>query len=232
MKKKEERKKYVGTILAELALRGIEPPQNLVEPFANLLMKGERRLQIRGGLDILRFIKQAQRLGNVDEALWRAFLAAHFGRSSVDPEQLDEVESAGRFLCAFGASPSWTWMHVSTLGSAFINQLVAHEAALLTLYFGNHRKFCSKQPDGIADVVKSFVSWVGRHGGSPAAAFASEEGSTPQQGFGELYQRFDVHGFGRLGLFDLLCLLGKMGLEDIEPDSCYLVGSTGPLAGT
>jgi hypothetical protein len=40
-----------------------------------------------------------------------------------------------------------------------------------------------------------------------------------------------VHRFGRLGRFDYLCMLGKLGLAEIEPGSPYLVGSSGPLKG-
>jgi hypothetical protein len=77
----------------------------------------------------------------------------------------------------------------------------------------------------------SFIQWVRRHDGSPSAAFTPQQGSSPEQSFRELYHRFDVHDFGRLGRFDLLCLLGEMKLLNIQPDSCYLMGSTGPLAG-
>ena len=62
------------------------------------------------------------------------------------------------------------------------------------------------------------------------AAFTPKQRSTPEEGFGEPYRRFDVHDFGRLGRFDLLKLLGVMQLLNIQPDSCYSVGSTGPLA--
>ena len=38
-------------------------------------------------------------------------------------------------------------------------------------------------------------------------------------------------GFGRLGKFDFLTMLGKLGVAPIEPGSAYLVGATGPLQG-
>lgn len=219
---KRAKQKCTDTILVELASYGFNPSKNLVVSFANLLMSSERPLQILGGVDIRRFIKANQKAGDLNEALWSAFLAAYF----------DDPESAGRFLCAFENEPTWTWAYVSTKPSyAFRRELSAHQEKLKTLHCGNHRKFSSKQPDGLADMIESFVWWVEHHGGSPAIAFTPEEGSTPQQGFAELYQHFNVHSFGRLGRFDLLCLLGEMGLKDIEANSCYLVGSTGPLKG-
>jgi len=98
---------------------GIKPSQVHVESFALRLMERQVQyltdhpaLQVRERvMDILHFIKEAQDVGAVDEALWRAFLAAHFGRPSAGTP--DEVESAGRFLCAFGQRPTWTWTCVS-----------------------------------------------------------------------------------------------------------------------
>jgi len=224
-------------ILTALAPWGIEPSLKDVELFATLLVNLKMQystLQARGGvvygtMDILRFTKEAQDVGAMDEALWRAFLAAHFGRPSAGTP--DEVESAGRFLCAFGQRPTWNWTFVSAEHSAFIDQLYASQAKLRTLRFGNHRKYRSPRPHAIVEVVNSFVQWARCHDGSPSAAFAPQQGSTPEQGFRELYRRFDVDDFRRLGRFDLLNLLGVIKLVNIQPDSCYLVGSTGPLAG-
>jgi hypothetical protein len=222
--------------MAALAPYGIEPSQGQVASLAALLERQIRAsevrssLQIREGVDILRFIKEAQDAGDVDEALWRAFLAAHFGRPSAGTT--DEIKSAGRFLCAFGERPAWTWTYISAEGAAFINQLFACEADLRTLRFGNHRKFRSQKPGAIAEVIMSFAQVVRDHGGCPSAAFTPEEGMTPQEGFDQLYHRFlEVNDFGRLGCFDLLCLLGEMRLLNIQPGSCYLEGSTGPLKG-
>src|SRR5438067_1670448 len=77
-------------IMATLTPCGIEPSQSHVESFAKQLMerqihssKDRPALQVWDGVDILRFIKEAQDVGAVDEALWCTFLAAHFGRLSV-----------------------------------------------------------------------------------------------------------------------------------------------------
>ena len=105
-------------------------------------------------MDILRFIKEAHDSDAIDEALWRVFLAAHFGRPSAST--LDEVNSAGRFLCTFGQRPTWTWTYVTANSSAFIDQLYAHEVELRTLRFGNHRKYYSQQPDALEIEMRIF----------------------------------------------------------------------------
>jgi hypothetical protein len=40
-----------------------------------------------------------------------------------------------------------------------------------------------------------------------------------------------VARFGRLGKFDFLCLLGRLGLAPIAPGRAYLRNATGPLRG-
>jgi Alpha-glutamyl/putrescinyl thymine pyrophosphorylase clade 3 len=40
-----------------------------------------------------------------------------------------------------------------------------------------------------------------------------------------------VSRFGRLGKFDYLTMLGKLGISPINPDSAYLREATGPMMG-
>ena len=183
-------------------------------------------------MDILGFSRDAQRAGDQDEALWLAFLATHFGRASANSQVMD---SAGRFLCGFAtahAQPQWTWEQVSTRFDEFTVWAYAHADLLATLRYSNHRKFESKQPDALVAVVESFVGWVRSRGAGPAAAFAATAATlSPAQRFRALYEALKVYRFGRTARFDFLCLLGDMALVSIEPDSCYLVGATGPRRG-
>jgi len=88
--------------------------------------------------DILTHVEQADRNGDADEAVWRAFLAAHFGRASAKiPGQL---ASAARLLCGFSDQPQWTWERVSAKKERFSEWLDAHKTDLDALSFGNHRK--------------------------------------------------------------------------------------------
>jgi hypothetical protein len=183
-----------------------------------------------GTMDILGFIHEAQQAGDYDEVLWRAFLATHFGRTSADERAMD---SAGRFLCGFEtehAQPQWTWKQVSTRFDEFSSWAHTHADLLATLRYGNHRKFESKQPDDIVVVMESFVGWVRSRGQGPTAAFAATPATlSPTQRFRALYDAFDVYRFGRTARFD--CLLGDMALLPVVPDSCYIVGATGPRRG-
>ena len=174
----------------------------------------------------------AQKAGDFDEALWRGFLAGHFGYPSVDRRKQRQVESAGRFLCCFGRQPVWTWNSVSSDPLTLKNWLCQHKANLAELQFGNHRKYESKQPDGLYAVIESFVGWVNDRGGTPLQAFKVDGNSDPESNFDTLFQAMQgIWHFGRTGRFDLLCLLSEIDLLPVKPGSCYLDGSTMPLYG-
>ena len=125
----------------------------------------------------------------------------------------------------------WTWKNVSKHSDEFFTWVNENECKLKTLSYGNHRKFESKQPGGIKAVMSSFVAWVHSRGDGPADAFVTDVTLDAAQRFRALYKAFTVYRFKRTGHFDLLCLIRDMTLLPIEPDSCYIPGSTGPRHG-
>lgn len=187
----------------------------------------------RAPLDILRLIHDAMQSGEPsarDEALWRVFLAVHFGYPSSESEQ--STSSAGRFLCAFAEEPYWTWTRISTDLASFATWLGAHEGELQTLRYGNHRKFESKHAHGIYTVIASFVAWVQGHGGTPTVAFAVPSDADVYGAFQLLYDLMEsLRRFGRTARFDLLTFTTDIGILNVEPDSCHLDGATGPYVG-
>lgn len=103
---------------ADLAER-LSLPVGFVE---DILASDQERRTVQTGLaysenfgpdDILRLIGDAQRAGDLDEALWRAFLAGHFGRMLAGGKAGSGAASAGSFLLCFGDAPFWTWERVS-----------------------------------------------------------------------------------------------------------------------
>lgn len=182
--------------------------------------------------DIISLIKQARDDGDLDEAVWRAFLAAHFGRSSADPDAPNQTESAGKLLCAFGNEPQWTWDRVSARPAVLRTWLMKHAADLRTLAFGNHRKYESQKPKILWKVINSFLHLAAESGG-PAALFSIEgDDQDPAERFDALYRRLrPLQQFGRTGRFDFLELLIDLDLLDAEPGRCYLAGATGPKRG-
>lgn len=235
--------KLRAKVLAALQHSGVETAAGDLDRFvaelARCIRKHRafvRRLSAKKYLpdDIYSLIQQAVESGNRDEALWQAFLAAHFGRTSADDDKPERFASAARLLCAFGPDPFWAWNRLTADPNALREWLLDNHVHLRELGFGNHRKYESKHPLALWAVVESFLSLVRKYGGRPSALFDCGEQSTmsPGERFEVLYERLrPVERLGRTGRFDFLSLLIDLGMIDAEPDRCYLKGATGPLTG-
>jgi hypothetical protein len=169
------------------------------------------------------------RSGHIDEAFWLVFLITHFGRNLTHGwQRLREVYSG------LGGQ-TWTWARVSANPAAFRAWLLAHQDQIAG-GFGGHRKRESIRadvPDGTATVVESYVAWVGpahSHAGL-MANLTQASGNSPESIFDHAYHSMNVTRFGRLGRFDYLCLLGRLGIAQVRPGRAYLKGATGPLDG-
>lgn len=173
-----------------------------------------------------------QQHGNLEEAYWLIFLATHFGKS--------RCHSWGLLRAVYGALGSgtpWSWSRVSTDLQGFRQWLTVNEVALRQAgSFGNHRKYESLVPPGVtagtADTVAGYVGWVEAAGGHDALLGTAQATGSPRQAFDYLYRGLAaVLRFGRTARFDYLCMLGKLGLTQVEPGSAYLNQATGPLRG-
>ena len=178
--------------------------------------------------DIIRLIQTARDAGDLDESIWRSFLAAHFGRPSANAAIENQLESASLLFCGFGSEPKWTWNKVSARPKTFRNWMYDHVDDLESLSFGNHRKYESQQPDLLWEVIESFIDLAKEFGGPGALAVVADDDDS----FHILYRRLaPLHRFGRTARFDFLVMLLDLNLISAEPKSSYLRGATGPLSG-
>lgn len=172
------------------------------------------------------------RSGNHDEACWLVFLATHFGKHISDGWNLTKAVY-GRL----GAGPNWDWATTSQNVAAFRTWISQNEKALRRFRFSNHRKYesiVSAHGKGLADVVESYVNWIGPPGTHSDFVRAAHKiiGQNPKDVFDYIYRSMDaVKRFGRLGKFDYLTMLDKLQLAPIEPGTAYLAEATGPLFG-
>jgi hypothetical protein len=60
------------------------------------------------------------------------------------------------------------------------------------------------------------------HAGSQQRAFTGEPEWTPQRRFERVFERLALPGFGRMGRYDLLITLGRLGLYELRADSLHL----------
>lgn len=170
----------------------------------------------------------AQR-GKHDEACWLVFLSAHFARN-----RRTEWQLAGDFYNQLGSGGQWTWTEASGRRQDLLDWLDANRVALTSAggRFGNHRKYESLGTSGTGQAITTYIDWVGPNHRDLFARVAPST-AVPRERFAQLYKSMaEVARFGRVGRFDYLTMLYKLGLADIEPDACHIDGSaTGPKDG-
>ncbi|MGP8217706.1 MAG: hypothetical protein ACLQQ4_19205 [Bacteroidia bacterium] len=169
--------------------------------------------------------------GNIDEAFWLVFLATHFGE--------DEKKTKWRWVqdlySGLGHEVFWDWKKTSTDPNGFRKWLDANKNILLGRgAFGNHRKYLSLNDSHTGMAVATYINWIGpkRSHQDLVNTLQIKAGATPYVLFDALYKSMDaVFQFGRVGRFDYLSMVGKLGMANIEPGNPYLSGATGPLIG-
>lgn len=177
------------------------------------------------------------RQGRTDEAWWLVFIGTHFGKHTTDGWRLTR-DVYGKL----GQGGLWDWSTISHNPAGFHAWLAANEAVLrgsdgVNRRFSNHRKYeslKSASAKGTAQIFRSYVDWIGppRTHADMVRAVHKSVGQNPEDVFAALYKSMDVVSrFGRLGKFDFLAMLGKLGIAPIDPGSTFLKGATGPLAG-
>lgn len=171
--------------------------------------------------------------GERDEAVWLAFVGTHFGKHAVDAWRL-----AANVMGSFGQGPVWTADRYGRDRAGFVAMLTARQGDLrspeISGRFSNHRQYQSKAAEVISQVFSSFYAWHFEFGGIDARvrSIHARKGQQPTVVFRELYRSMaSVYGFGRLGKFDFLTMIGKLDLAPIEADSVHFSGATGPLSG-
>jgi hypothetical protein len=97
----------------------------------------------------------------------------------------------------------------------------------------------SHDPRRGAETLIAYRQWVERGGqasvsaqapdaeASQAAAFTGDPGWTPQRRFERVFERLALPGFARMGRYDLLVTLGRLGMYELQPDSLHLAGARG-----
>lgn len=94
----------------------------------------------------------------------------------------------------------------------------------------------SHDPTRGADMLLAYRQWVQRGGrasvpareapaeGTQAAAFTGDPAWSPERRFERVFERLALPGFARMGRFELLVTLGRLGLYELAPDSLHLGG--------
>lgn len=97
--------------------------------------------------------------------------------------------------------------------------------------FGLHRAYESL--NHLPIVFSSYIDFINEQGGHQALFKPKDKAIDKIDYFKTLYVlvRQNIYRFGRLSTYEYLCLLGKLGLAEVEPDSCYIAEASGPKRG-
>jgi hypothetical protein len=85
----------------------------------------------------------------------------------------------------------------------------------------------SHDPERGAATLDAYRAWY-RQAGSQALAFTGEETWSAERRFERLFERLALPGMTRAARYELLCLLGSLGLFTLQADSLHLSGARGP----
>jgi hypothetical protein len=92
-----------------------------------------------------------------------------------------------------------------------------------------------------ADTLIAYRRWVARGGRASvaahsapaeglqgaAAAFTGDPAWSPGRRFERVFERLALAGFARMGRYELLVTLGRLGLYELNPESLHLAGARG-----
>jgi len=166
--------------------------------------------------------------GNIDEAAWLVFLATHFGKNLRTEWKLVQAVYGGL------GGQIWDWPSVCAAPNLIGQWIDANQLQLKAQgNFSNHRKYESLKYRITGGAINSYVDWIGPNH-SHILKFAQIEPAhaTPKTRFKAFYRATrELYRFARMGQFDLLTMMGKMAIADIEPDSVYMQGASGPVTG-
>jgi hypothetical protein len=85
----------------------------------------------------------------------------------------------------------------------------------------------SHDPARGGETPRAYRHWSELAGGQ-ARALIGEESWTPQRRFERAFERLSLPGFGRMGRYELLVTLGRLGLYELQADSLHLALGRGP----
>jgi hypothetical protein len=144
---------------------------------------------------------------DIERATWTCFLIAYL--SPVDGEQ-DAFAGIRRVLAS-----------APTLGA-----LDEPLPELADVPLGPRSSHDAGRGEG---TLLAYRQWVQRAGGesSQAGAFAGDPTWSPERRFERLFERIALPGFGRVGRYELLVTLARLGLYELRPDSLHLAAGGG-----
>jgi hypothetical protein len=149
------------------------------------------------------YAEVADAAGDVEERIWLAFLIAYFGTLDGDDP----------FASVRALRTGWADGSAVDPGSIAVGPRGAHDPQR-----------------GGTRTLDAYRAWAGRSG-SQQAALGGDAAWTPQRRFARAYERLALPGLHRDARFDLLVVLGHLGLFELAAGSLVLGGDNSVTVG-
>ena len=141
-----------------------------------------------------------------EEATWLAFLVAYLGPIEADgawPGAAPTTFAADPFAGIRAARTAWATGELPVLDGVPTGPRTAHD------------------PSRGERTLASYRAWAGR-AGSQAVAFIGESSWAPQRRFERVFERLALPGLHRSARFELLTLLGHLGVYELQADKLHV----------
>ena len=167
-----------------------------------------------------------------EEACWLSFLLIYTNDSEHTDWDFMRKLYSGAGLNVAG---SLTWQLLNDQPNMLNQRLETMTLSLAQSQpkpkFGHHRAYESL--NHLPIVFSSYIDFINEKGGHRALFKPKDKAIDKIDYFKVLYSliRQNIYRFGRLSTYEHLCLLGKLGLAEVEPDSCYIAEASGPKRG-
>lgn len=79
------------------------------------------------------------------------------------------------------------------------------------------------------ETLRAYRAWAARNGGQEAA-FTGDGAWSPDRRFARIFERLALPGLGRGGRYELLVVLGRLGLYDLHPAALHVDGDATTVA--
>ncbi|HSZ70181.1 MAG TPA: hypothetical protein VK756_07455 [Solirubrobacteraceae bacterium] len=135
---------------------------------------------------------------DAEQATWMCFLAAYL--SPLESE--DPFAGVRRALAA-----DWRAGELPDLSEIPLGPRTSHD------------------PARGEETLRAYLHWAQDSYGGQGEAFAGEPAWSAQRRFERLFERLRLPGLGRMGRYDLLVTLGRIGVYELRADSLHLGGA-------
>jgi hypothetical protein len=143
---------------------------------------------------------------DLEQATWMCFLAAYLS-------PLDREDSFAFIRQTLAEEDGWRSGAMPDLDEALLGARTSHD------------------PARGGETLLAYRHWVERSGGTQESAFVGDPAWSAQRRFERLFERLALPGFARMGRYDLLVTLGRLGLYELRADALHFSDGRALAAG-